>query len=218
TPFVEAGLFDHMRAVLADPATSETVMGEMVAALSVFVTDESLWMYVLDGDFLELLVPLTRSDSYELQYTTCAVISTFAAKGPEASDRLVAVWDKPAGGLQSYLASFLVVDVGLEPTLRSMALWTVSLMLESDSPELVRLVIAHPSIIPNIEKLAAMGTGLSEGDARNSAYTVSGQRNSQAYANDVYDAEDMDENDDEIYNRIESLAQDIVALVNTLEF
>ncbi|KAJ2855109.1 hypothetical protein GGI22_004256, partial [Coemansia erecta] len=152
-------------------------------------------------------------------YTTCAVISTFASKGPEASDRLIAVWDKPAGGLQSYLASFLAVDVGLEPMLRSVALWTVSLMLESDSPELVRLVISHPSIIPNIEKLATMGAGIPEGDVRNSAYTVGGgQRNSQAYASDTYDGEDMDENDDEIYNRIESLAQDIVSLVSTLEF
>ncbi|KAJ1796577.1 Vacuolar protein 8 [Coemansia sp. RSA 2399] len=219
SPFVEAGLFEHMRAVIANPGTSEAVMSEMMAALSVFVIDESLWMYVLDGDFLELLIPLTRSESYDLQYTTCAVISTFASKGPEASDRLVAVWDKPAGGLQSYLASFLVVDVGLEPTLRSVALWTVSLMLESDSPELVRLVISHPSIIPNIEKLATMGAEIPEGDVRNSAYTVGGgQRNSQAYASDTYDGEDMDENDDEIYNRIESLAQDIVSLVNTLEF
>ncbi|KAJ1664407.1 Vacuolar protein 8 [Coemansia sp. RSA 1813] len=220
SPFVEAGLFEHMRAVVADPNTSDVVMGEMVAALSVFVLDESLWMYVLEGDFLELLIPLTRSDSYELQCNTCAVISTFASKGLEASDRLIAAWDKPAGGLQSYLASFLVVDVGLEPMLRSVALWTVSLMLESDSPELVRLVISHPSIIPNIEKVASMGTEMSEGDVRNSAYTVGGggQRNSQAYGSDAYDGEDMDENDDEIYTRIESLAQDIVSLVHTLEF
>ncbi|KAJ1737646.1 Vacuolar protein 8 [Coemansia sp. Benny D160-2] len=219
TEFAESGIFEQMRAVLADPNTSEAVLGEAVATLSVFVLDDALWVHVLEGGFLELLIPLTRADSYELQCNACAVISTFASKGAEASDRLVAVWDKPDGGLQSYLASFLAVDVGLEPMLRSVALWTVSLMLESDSPALIRLVVSHPSIVPSIEKIASMGAAASDADARNSAYTVAdAQRNSQAYASDTYDPEDVDENDDDVYNRIEALAQDIVSLVHTLEF
>ncbi|KAI9505753.1 Vacuolar protein 8 [Coemansia spiralis] len=217
-PFVESGLFEHIRAVLSDPNTSDVVLGEMVAALSVFVLDESLWVYVLEGGFLELLIPLTRAESYELQCNTCAIISTLATKGSEASDRLIAVWDKPAGGLQSYLAAFLAVDVGMEPMLRSVALWTVSMLLESDSPELVRLVISHPSIIRNIEKIASVGVEASEGDGRNSAYMSSGLRNSQAFGSDGFDGEDIDESDDDIYNRIETLAQDIIAVVHNLEY
>ncbi|KAJ2724390.1 Vacuolar protein 8 [Coemansia sp. Benny D115] len=225
TPFAEAGLFDHIRAVISDYHTSDVVLGEMVAALSVFVLDETLWLYLMDGGFLELLIPLTHAQAVELQYNACAIISSLASKAGEASDKLVRVWDKPDGGLQSYLAAFLAVDVGMDPLLRSVAIWTVLMLLESESPELVRLVTAHPSIIKNIEKIAEMGLQ-PDADARHSAYAsangTSSLRVSRAFDGSegfgAADAEDLDDAaDDDIYNRMESLAQDVVDVVRSLE-
>ncbi|KAJ2000472.1 Vacuolar protein 8, partial [Coemansia thaxteri] len=86
TPFADAGLFDHIKSVLTSPGTSDVVVGEMVAALSVFVLDESLWPFVLSGGFLELLVPLARSHISELQYNACATISSLASKANDSSD------------------------------------------------------------------------------------------------------------------------------------
>ncbi|KAJ2478638.1 Vacuolar protein 8 [Coemansia sp. RSA 2320] len=223
TPFADAGLFDHIKSVLTSPGTSDVVVGEMVAALSVFVLDESLWPFVLSGGFLELLVPLARSHISELQYNACATISSLASKANDSSDvcsRLVQVWDKPDGGMQSYLATFLAVDEGMDPLLRSVAIWTVMMLLESESPELVQLVLAHPSIIKNIDKIAQM-SALPEGDPRLSAYTSDGGvRTSRGFDSEGYGVEDGDlgdDNDDDIYQRLESMAQDVVALVNNLD-
>ncbi|KAJ2450484.1 Vacuolar protein 8 [Coemansia sp. RSA 2336] len=222
TPFANAGLFDHIRAVLVNPASSEVVVGEMIAALNVFVLDESLWPYIIDGGFLELLIPLTRSQNVELQYNACVTISSLAGKAGEASDRLAQVWDRPEGGLQSYLASFLTVDEGMDPVLRSVALWTVLLLLESDSPDLVRLVTSHPSIIKNIDKIASIDT-LPEGELRNSAYTtdsLAGLRSSRGFMDGEGPGADdgpLDESDDEIYNRMITIAQDVISLVQNLD-
>ncbi|KAJ1751291.1 Vacuolar protein 8 [Coemansia sp. RSA 990] len=222
TPFANAGLFDHIRAVLVNPASSEVVVGEMIAALNVFVLDESLWPYIIDGGFLELLIPLTRSQNVELQYNACVTISSLAGKASEASDRLAQVWDRPEGGLQSYLASFLTVDEGMDPVLRSVALWTVLLLLESDSPDLVRLVTGHPSIIKNIDKIASIDS-LPEGELRNSAYTtdsLAGLRSSRGFMDGEGPGADdgpLDESDDEIYNRMITIAQDVVSLVQSLD-
>ncbi|KAJ2396442.1 Vacuolar protein 8 [Coemansia sp. RSA 2603] len=219
TPFAKAGLFEHIREVISDPQTSDVVMGEMVAALSVFVLDDTLWPYMVDGGYLELLIPLTHSESVDLQCNACAIISSLASKASEISDRLVQVWDKPDGGLQSYLAAFVKVDEGMDPTLRSLAIWTVLMLLESGSPELVNLVTWHPSIVKNIEKIAEMGA-LDEERARHSAYaSAAGPRVSRAFEGEMYgdEADNSDEADDDIYNRMESLAQDVVALVHSLE-
>ncbi|KAJ2767668.1 Vacuolar protein 8 [Coemansia nantahalensis] len=223
TSFAAAGLFDHIKAVMMNPATSAVVIGEMVAALNVFALDESLWPYIVDGAFFELLIPLTRAPQLELQYNACVTISSLAAKAGEASERLVQVWDRPDGGLQSYLAAFLAVDEGMDPMLRSVALWTVFLLVENGSPELVRLVTSHPSIIKNTDKIASAG-GLLDGEVRNSAYTtdsIAGPRSSRVFDGDAdgfgADGELTDENDDEIYTRMVNLAQDIIAIVNTIE-
>ncbi|KAJ1826734.1 Vacuolar protein 8 [Coemansia sp. RSA 2599] len=222
-PFVEAGLFEHIKEVLLDPHTSDVVMSEMVAALSVFVLDESLWPHMVDCGFLELLIPLTRAEAIELQYNACAIISSLASKASEIGDRLEQVWDKPDGGLQSYLASFLAIDEGMDPLLRSVAIWTVLMLLEGGTPQLVRLVTGHPSIVKNIEKIAEMGA-LSEEKARHSAYasagSAAGLRVSRAFESDLYgdDAENGDDADEDIYNRMENLAQDVMALVHNLEY
>ncbi|KAJ2248126.1 hypothetical protein GGH97_001861, partial [Coemansia sp. RSA 475] len=106
---------------------------------------------------------------------------------------------------------------GMDPVLRSIALWTVTQLLESNSPDLVNLVTSHPSIIKNIDKIASIGS-LSDSELRNSAYTTDslvGQRMSRAF-DDAYgvDPENPDENDDDIYNRMINLAQDVISLVH----
>ncbi|KAJ1828164.1 hypothetical protein LPJ73_008620, partial [Coemansia sp. RSA 2703] len=119
----------------------------------------------------------------------------------------------------SYLAAFVKVDEGMDPTLRSLAIWTVLMLLESGSSELVNLVTWHPSIVKNIEKIAEMGA-LDEERARHSAYvSAAGPRVSRAFEGEMYgdEADNSDEADDDIYNRMESLAQDVVALVHSLE-
>ncbi|KAJ1881404.1 Vacuolar protein 8 [Kickxella alabastrina] len=225
TSFAEAGLFEQLKVVITDLQTSDVVLSEMITALSVFVLDDSLCPYIMDGGFLELLIPLAHSQIFELQYNACAVISNLACKASDASDRFVEVWDKPEGGMQSYLASFLAVDEGMDPHLRSVAIWTVMMLLESESPELIRLVTGHPSIIKNIEKIADMGA-VPEDKARHSAYASAngsaGMRvsrvfdNGEAFGDD--DGDDIDEAEDDIYNRMENLAQDVVAMVHSLDY
>ncbi|PIA18957.1 ARM repeat-containing protein [Coemansia reversa NRRL 1564] len=222
TPFVEAGLFENIKEVMENPASSDLVIGEVIAALNVFAINELLAPYVLNGGFIELLIPLTRSSVPELQYNACVALSSIAGKAGEASESLVRTWDRPEGGLQSYLAAFLVIDEGMDPMLRSIALWTVLLLLESESPDLIRLVTSHPSIIRNVQKIAAANAP-SDGDPRNSAYTgdsFAGPRSSRVFESDGYDqdGENTEENDDDVYTRMVNLAQDVVSLVNTLEY
>ncbi|KAJ1870715.1 hypothetical protein LPJ57_001915, partial [Coemansia sp. RSA 486] len=60
--------------------------------------------------------------------------------------------------------------------------------------------------------------------ARHSAYasagSAAGLRVSRAFESDLYgeDIENGDEADEDIYNRMENLAQDVMALVNNLEY
>ncbi|KAJ1963678.1 Vacuolar protein 8 [Dipsacomyces acuminosporus] len=208
--FAQSGLFDRIRAVVSDQGTDEVVMSEMVAALSIFALDDSLRVYVIDGGFLELLIPLTRSRNGEIQYNACATIGSLASKSDEDGELFVRVWDKPDGGLQSYLASFLALDgAGLDPGIRSIAVWTVLVLLESGSPELARLITGHPSIIKSIEKIAEAGSLPNSGDKGGYASdSGTGFRSSQAYDS---------EEDEDYYDRIDSLAQQVIAIVHDLE-
>ncbi|KAI8325480.1 ARM repeat-containing protein [Martensiomyces pterosporus] len=216
--FAEAGLFDHIKAVVSDENTDDLVMGEMIAALSVFAIDDSLRPYITAGGFLELLIPLTRCHILEIQYNACATIGSLASKSDEDSECFVQVWDKPDGGLQSYLATFIALDEGsLDPSLKSIAIWTVLVLLESGSPELARLITGHPSIIKSIEKIASAG-GLPNGEDKGGYASDSGTgfRASQAFDGEGFMADDHDEED--CYDRIDALAQQVVALVHDLEY
>ncbi|ORX71434.1 vacuolar protein 8 [Linderina pennispora] len=212
----ELGVFDHIKPIISDENTDEVVLVEMTAALSVFAQNDSLRPYMFAGKYLELLLPFTHHDSYDIQYSACVAISGLAHKCYEDSDYFVRAWDRPDGGLQSYLASFLALDdSSLDVSLRSIAVWTVLILLEVGSPELTQLITGHPSIIKNIEAIAEAST-LANGDERGEYDVGPGYRGSRALDGDASSIDFL--GDEEEYDRIDALAQQVIALVHEIEY
>ncbi|KAJ1930967.1 Vacuolar protein 8 [Linderina macrospora] len=207
----ELGVFDHIKPIITDENTDEVVLVEMTAALSVFAQNDSLRPYMFAGKYLELLLPFTHHESYDIQYS-----AGLAHKCYEDCEYFVRAWDRPDGGLQSYLASFLALDdSSLDVSLRSIAVWTVLILLEIGSAELTQLIISHPSIIKNIEAIAEAST-LANGDERGEYEVGSGYRGSRALDGDTSSIDFL--GDEEEYDRIDALAQQVMALVHDIEY
>jgi len=97
----------------------------------------------------EVLIPLTNSPSVEVQGNSAAALGNLSSKGTSFKNVILNldpdifpdsrtsaedyaafndVWDKPEGGLHTYLYRFLTNP---DPTFQHIAVWTIVQLLES---------------------------------------------------------------------------------------
>ncbi|ORX68156.1 ARM repeat-containing protein [Linderina pennispora] len=144
TCLIEAGMMESFQVALANRQTQSAVVAEMLAAINVFAISDQLWPFVLAGNMLEILIPMTRSRHAQIQ------IKRF--KGTGVAAPFIQAWRAPRGGLQGYLAEALVLPV--YANMQSIAVWTVRALLASGSKDLVRLIREDSAIVSAIEDLA----------------------------------------------------------------
>lgn len=77
---------------------------------------------------LGVLVPLTASDSPDVQGNSAAAIGNLSSKVQDYS-AFVQAWEAPGGGMHGYLNRFLDSQ---DTTFQHIAVWTVSQFLEGD--------------------------------------------------------------------------------------
>ncbi|KAG9105879.1 Vacuolar protein 8, partial [Ceratobasidium sp. 392] len=111
---------------------------------------------LLELGICEVLIPLTNSPSVEVQGNSAAALGNLSSKEERSSlDDYSAfndVWDKPEGGLHTYLFRFLSSP---DATFQHIAVWTIVQLLESRDPQLTHNIRSSPLLIPHIRHLSA---------------------------------------------------------------
>ncbi|KAF8761419.1 Vacuolar protein [Rhizoctonia solani] len=110
-------------------ASSEKNKGQIVAAAVLALSDE-LKPQLLEMGICEVLIPLTNSPSVEVQGNSAAALGNLSSKEERSSlddySAFNEVWDKPEGGLHTYLFRFLS---STDATFQHIAVWTIVQLL-----------------------------------------------------------------------------------------
>ena len=115
---------------------------------------------LIDLGILEVLIPLTASDSVEVQGNSAAAIGNLSAKADDYS-KFNEVWLQPGGGLHGYLVRFLESE---DRTFQHIAVWTIVQFLEGGDKELASSLKSSGQVLPLVEKLVQADPSLLEGD------------------------------------------------------
>lgn len=113
---------------------------------------------LIDLGILEVLIPLTASDSVEVQGNSAAAIGNLSAKADDYS-KFNDVWTQPEGGLHGYLVRFLESE---DRTFQHIAVWTIVQFLEGGDPKLANSIKESEQILPLVNKLVAAANDVSE--------------------------------------------------------
>ncbi|GJJ76288.1 vacuolar protein 8 [Entomortierella parvispora] len=144
---VEAGAVERVcHLVLKVPLS---VQSEMTACVAVLALSDELKPRLLQLGALDVLIPLTDSQSVEVQGNSAAAIGNLSSKVQDYGP-FISVWDAPSGGLHGYLSRFLG---SVDTTFQHIAIWTIVQFLEGRDPELMDLITRSPEIIPEVRRL-----------------------------------------------------------------
>ncbi|KAK8157205.1 armadillo-type protein [Phyllosticta citrichinensis] len=142
-----------------------TVQSEMTAAIAVLALSDELKPHLLNLGVFDVLIPLTESESIEVQGNSAAALGNLSSKGisnnfGEISRLTNAVgdysiflqnWNEPNGGIHGYLQRFL--DSG-DPTFQHIAIWTLLQLLESDDSRLLNLIGKSNEIVNMVKSIS----------------------------------------------------------------
>lgn len=141
------------------------VQSEMTAAIAVLALSEELKPHLLNLGVFDVLIPLTESESIEVQGNSAAALGNLSSKGKSNSSLLqssltntvgdysifIQNWTEPAGGIHGYLRRFLASG---DPTFQHIAIWTLLQLLESEDQQLMEHIGKSNEIIDMVTEIA----------------------------------------------------------------
>jgi vacuolar protein 8 len=127
-----------------------TVQSEMTACIAVLALSDELKTHLINLGVFECLIPLTASESVEVQGNSAAALGNLSSKVGDYSV-FVRDWAEPEGGIHGYLQRFLQSG---DPTFQHIAIWTLLQLLESGYQKLVSLVAKSEDIIQMVKTIA----------------------------------------------------------------
>ncbi|KAJ5894248.1 Vacuolar protein 8 [Penicillium taxi] len=127
-----------------------TVQSEMTAAIAVLALSDELKPHLLQLGVFDVLIPLTNSDSIEVQGNSAAALGNLSSKVGDYS-MFVTSWTEPNEGIRGYLERFL--DSG-DATFQHIAIWTLLQLLESEDKKLIALISKSEDIIHMVKSIA----------------------------------------------------------------
>ena len=157
-----------------------SVQSEMTAAIAVLALSDELKPRLLELGVFDVLIPLTESDSVEVQGNSAAALGNLSSKGrklsPNSSAFLRPVpdffllegftclrflvgdysvflthWSQPHGGIHGYLHRFL--DSG-DGTFQHIAIWTLLQLLESEDKKLIEKIKESGDLVGMVRTIA----------------------------------------------------------------
>ncbi|CAG8448558.1 2096_t:CDS:10 [Ambispora leptoticha] len=144
---VDAGAVERVRELVLNVPLS--VQSEMTACVAVLALSDELKPRLLKLGICRVLLPLTNSQSVEVQGNSAAALGNLSSKIQDYSP-FVKVWDQPAGGLHGYLQRFLD---SADKTFQHIAVWTIVQFLEGDDQQLLARISSSKTIINAISRL-----------------------------------------------------------------
>jgi len=160
---LEAGAVQKCKQLVLDVPLS--VQSEMTAAIAVLALSDDLKSHLLNLGVFDVLIPLTDSESIEVQGNSAAALGNLSSKVGDYSI-FIQNWKEPNGGLHGYLNRFLASG---DSTFQHIAIWTLLQLLESDDQKLIALVSKSEDIIQTIkiisdQSIESDGEEAEEGD------------------------------------------------------
>ncbi|EER25129.1 Vacuolar protein 8, putative [Coccidioides posadasii C735 delta SOWgp] len=138
-----------------------SVQSEMTAAIAVLALSDELKPHLLKLGVFDVLIPLTASDSIEVQGNSAAALGNLSSKIGDYSI-FVRDWAEPSGGIHGYLDHFL--DSG-DPTFQHIAVWTLLQLLESGDDRLINLIQKSDKITSLVKDISERIVEPEESDA-----------------------------------------------------
>jgi len=126
------------------------VQSEMTAAIAVLALSEELKPHLLNLGVFDVLIPLTESESIEVQGNSAAALGNLSSKVGDYSI-FIQNWTEPAGGIHGYLRRFLASG---DPTFQHIAIWTLLQLLESEDQQLMEHIGKSNEIIDMVTDIA----------------------------------------------------------------
>ncbi|EGO60513.1 hypothetical protein NEUTE1DRAFT_97680 [Neurospora tetrasperma FGSC 2508] len=127
-----------------------TVQSEMTAAIAVLALSDELKTNLLELGVFEVLIPLTKSPSIEVQGNSAAALGNLSSKVGDYSV-FIHNWNEPSDGIHGYLSRFLASG---DATFQHIAIWTLLQLLESEDKKLIGLIGKSNDIVDMIRQLA----------------------------------------------------------------
>lgn len=168
---LEAGAVQKCKQLVLDVPV--TVQSEMTAAIAVLALSDDLKSHLLNLGVCDVLIPLTHSESIEVQGNSAAALGNLSSKGKKLAGYLypplhssmkltdglivgdysifVQNWNEPNGGVHGYLCRFLQSG---DATFQHIAVWTLLQLFESEDKTLIGQIGKADDIIENIRLIA----------------------------------------------------------------
>ncbi|EEQ89955.2 vacuolar protein 8 [Blastomyces dermatitidis ER-3] len=127
-----------------------SVQSEMTAAIAVLALSDELKSHLLKLGVFDVLIPLTDSESIEVQGNSAAALGNLSSKVGDYSI-FVRDWSEPNGGIHGYLSRFLASG---DPTFQHIAIWTLLQLLESEDKQLHGYIARSEDIVDMVKTIA----------------------------------------------------------------
>ncbi|KAK0666845.1 armadillo-type protein [Cercophora samala] len=127
-----------------------TVQSEMTAAIAVLALSDELKTHLLELGVFEVLIPLTKSPSIEVQGNSAAALGNLSSKVGEYSI-FIQSWTEPSDGIHGYLSRFLASG---DATFQHIAIWTLLQLVESEDKKLIGLIGKSTDIMEMVKQIA----------------------------------------------------------------
>ncbi|KAL9091995.1 MAG: hypothetical protein Q9159_001140 [Coniocarpon cinnabarinum] len=145
---LEAGAVQKCKSLVLDVPLS--VQSEMTAAIAVLALSDELKTHLLNLGVFDVLIPLTDSESIEVQGNSAAALGNLSSKVGDYSI-FVQSWKQPNGGIHGYLTRFVASG---DSTFQHIAIWTLLQLLESGDQQLVDLISRSDDIVRVIKQIS----------------------------------------------------------------
>lgn len=145
---LEAGAVQKCKQLVLDVPLS--VQSEMTAAIAVLALSDELKSHLLSLGVFDVLIPLTASESIEVQGNSAAALGNLSSKVGDYS-MFLQCWLEPEGGIHGYLKRFLASG---DATFQHIAIWTLLQLLEANEPQLNKLISGSTEIVNMINNIA----------------------------------------------------------------
>ncbi len=162
---LDAGAVQKCKELVLDVPLS--VQSEMTAAIAVLALSDDLKPHLLNLGVFDVLIPLTESESIEVQGNSAAALGNLSSKGwfpivmlqSFCANRVsvgdytlfLSSWSQPSGGIHGYLSRFLASE---DPTFQHIAIWTLLQLLESGDRRLIETINKADDVIGAVRRIS----------------------------------------------------------------
>ncbi|KAK3059022.1 Vacuolar protein 8 [Extremus antarcticus] len=145
---LDAGAVQKCKELVLDVPLS--VQSEMTAAIAVLALSDDLKPHLLNLGVFDVLIPLTESESIEVQGNSAAALGNLSSKVGDYT-LFLSSWSQPSGGIHGYLSRFLASE---DPTFQHIAIWTLLQLLESGDRRLIETINKADDVIGAVRRIS----------------------------------------------------------------